>query len=271
VNVLIVKKFNISRLRESCEHAARGRRAVALLRRAMRGAYKLAASRRSPLSPLLRMPALEKARQRLNAGNVLAADVVEVLAWLQAAGVRAWLVGGWATDALLGGQTRAHADVDIAVEASERETARAALEREGFHVTHEAPAGRWLSLHVKMIDDLRRPVALHPIDLDAWSAPDGPGSIRQGARELGIGEIEELFATGRLAGHDVPSLSPTAQLVLRCGYDLRDCDVRDVEELCRRFGLPRPPAYLAQVSGANAATAANAASAAYAAPGDGDG
>jgi lincosamide nucleotidyltransferase A/C/D/E len=211
-------------------------------RRALRRAYRLAGSSRSPLSPLLRLSAIEQARQRLNAGTVSATDVVEVLRWLQAAGVRAWLVGGWAADALLGQQTRAHADVDLAIEAASEKTARAALEAAGFHVVYEVPAGRWLSVQVAMIDGLRRSVGLHPIDLEAWSVR-GPGSIRQSARELGMGEVDDLFATGRLAEQDVPSLSAAAQVVLRCGYEIRDCDREDVEALCRRFGLASPLPY----------------------------
>ena len=37
-----------------------------------------------------------------------AADVVEVLEWLEAVGVRAWVDGGWGVDALVGEATRAH-------------------------------------------------------------------------------------------------------------------------------------------------------------------
>jgi lincosamide nucleotidyltransferase A/C/D/E len=225
------------------ERGARRRQRLALLRRALRRAYRLAGSSRSPLSPLLRLSAIEQFRQRLNAGTLRDADVVEVLASLRDAGVRAWLVGGWAADALLGEQTRTHADIDLAIEAASEATARAALESAGFRVTHEAPAGRWLSLQVSMIDGLRRPVSLHPIDLEAWSAPAGPGSIRQSARELGMGEVDDLFATGRLAEQDVSSLSAAAQVVIRCGYDIRDCDRQDVEALCRRFGLPSPLPY----------------------------
>src|SRR6202035_4200358 len=236
--------FNASILWTSTEQGARGRRALALVRRALRRAYRIAGSSRSPLSPLLRLPAIEQARQRLNTGTVNATDAVEVLTLLQAAGVRACLVGGWATDAILGRHTRAHADIDLAIDAACEATARASMERAGFHVANELPVGGWLSVQVKMIDGLRRAVALHPVDLEAWAAPAGPESIRQGARELGMAEFGDVFATGRLAEQDVPSLSPVAQLVLRCDHEIRDSDRQDVEALCRRFGLPPPPPYI---------------------------
>jgi lincosamide nucleotidyltransferase A/C/D/E len=236
--------LNVSILWTSTEPGARGRRALAVVRRASRRAYRLAGSSRSPLSPLLRLPAIEQVRQRLNTGTVNATDVVEVLALLGAAGVRACLVGGWATDAILGRHTRAHADLDLAIDAACEATARASMERAGFHFSHEVPVGRWLLVQVKMIDGLRRAVALHPVDLEAWAAPAGPESIRQGARDLGMAEIGDVFATGRLAEQDVPTLSAAAQLVLRCGYEIRDSDRQDVDALCRRFGLPSPPPYI---------------------------
>ena len=45
-----------------------------------------------------------------------AQDVLEIVAYLDAAGVRVWLDGGWGVDALLGEQTRPHKDLDIVVE-----------------------------------------------------------------------------------------------------------------------------------------------------------
>ena len=41
------------------------------------------------------------------------ADAVDLLQLLENAGIELWLDGGWAVDAALGGQTRAHKDLDI--------------------------------------------------------------------------------------------------------------------------------------------------------------
>ena len=43
-------------------------------------------------------------------------DVLSVLRLADRAGVRLWIDGGWGVDALLGGQTREHGDLDVAIE-----------------------------------------------------------------------------------------------------------------------------------------------------------
>jgi lincosamide nucleotidyltransferase A/C/D/E len=195
-------------------------------------------------------------RHHLNAPSASESDVVEVLAALEAAGASAWLVGGWATDALLGCHTRPHDDIDVVVEAEHAAAAREALERQGFRFVHEVPAGRWLGLQIKMVDRLRRFVSLHPVDVGSWSQPGGAASIAQGARELGIAPPGALFATGVLARRDVPVLAPATQLVLRCGYEIRECDRRDVAALCSRFALVPPSPYAVGDGGGAARSAA---------------
>ena len=43
-------------------------------------------------------------------------DVIELYSTLGALGVEIWIDGGWGVDALLGGQTRPHKDLDISIE-----------------------------------------------------------------------------------------------------------------------------------------------------------
>jgi lincosamide nucleotidyltransferase A/C/D/E len=59
-------------------------------------------------------------------------DVIEVLDRLAIAGVEIWLDGGWGVDALVGRQTRAHADLDLALARSDLELAATALGEAGF-------------------------------------------------------------------------------------------------------------------------------------------
>lgn len=52
-----------------------------------------------------------------------ASDVIMIINALAAAGVDAWLDGGWGVDALVGEQTRPHDDLDLVIA---RERARMA-------------------------------------------------------------------------------------------------------------------------------------------------
>src|SRR5262249_27299081 len=54
-------------------------------------------------------------RDRRSVPEVRPSDVLEILDLLSVADIEAWVDGGWAVDALIGYETRPHADLDIAV------------------------------------------------------------------------------------------------------------------------------------------------------------
>jgi lincosamide nucleotidyltransferase A/C/D/E len=62
-----------------------------------------------------------------------ASDVLAVLDQLDRAGVVVWLDGGWGVDALLGGQSRPHQDLDLVIDRDDCEAAQTALAGTGFH------------------------------------------------------------------------------------------------------------------------------------------
>jgi lincosamide nucleotidyltransferase A/C/D/E len=70
-------------------------------------------------------------------------DVVALYARLTQAGVRVWVDGGWGVDALLGRQTRPHADLDVAVEFKHVPAVRTILVSEGFTDVATEDATRW--------------------------------------------------------------------------------------------------------------------------------
>ena len=70
-----------------------------------------------------------------------ASDVVEVLDWLEAAGVRSWVDGGWGVDALARTETREHGDLDLALDHGQLDVARRALEEQGFYHDERAQPG----------------------------------------------------------------------------------------------------------------------------------
>ena len=61
-----------------------------------------------------------------------ATDVLGVLSRLEAAGLTAWVDGGWGVDALLEETTRDHGDLDVAVLLPQLEAVRAVLAEAGY-------------------------------------------------------------------------------------------------------------------------------------------
>ena len=152
---------------------------------------------------------------------MLAADVIEVLAALERAGCRAWVAGGWGVDALAGEQTRAHRDLDLALDATGEAQALAALAGLGYAVETD-----WRPVRVELFGPGRRWVDVHPVVFDA----DGHG--RQADLDGGWFEYpRECFVTGRIGGADVPCLSPDQQRSFHAGYAPRDLDRHDLAVL----------------------------------------
>jgi lincosamide nucleotidyltransferase A/C/D/E len=67
-------------------------------------------------------------------------DVVAIYNDLMSIGVPIWIDGGWAVDALLGEQTRPHADLDIALELRHLAQSVAYLSDKGY--------GRWIGMTI---------------------------------------------------------------------------------------------------------------------------
>jgi lincosamide nucleotidyltransferase A/C/D/E len=61
-----------------------------------------------------------------------AGDVLAFLDLMSSHGIRVWLDGGWAVDACLGAQTRAHCDLDIVIEERDVAAAVGALRARGY-------------------------------------------------------------------------------------------------------------------------------------------
>jgi lincosamide nucleotidyltransferase A/C/D/E len=144
-----------------------------------------------------------------------------ILGTLRAAGVPAWVVGGWGVDALVGRATRRHRDLDLLVDRAEAPRACRALEAAGFgriEVTASHVSGALMPDRIELQDAGGHLIDLHPVDLAFWP-PDRPG---------------EGLVTGRLSGRPVPCVDAALQETGRRGYALADTDRRDLA-LLRRF------------------------------------
>jgi lincosamide nucleotidyltransferase A/C/D/E len=165
-----------------------------------------------------------------------ARDVLDVLAILHEAGIEEiWLDGGWGIDALLGGQERDHADLDLAVPIEEVPRTVSALGEVGFTVQTDARPTT-----MTVADRAGRVIDLHPIRIDdrgnGWRAGAGPDGTD--ARYP-----KEGFTTGWVGGQTVACVGPQVQIDHHLGYEPTDRDREDIGRLCERFTIPLPDEY----------------------------
>jgi lincosamide nucleotidyltransferase A/C/D/E len=172
-----------------------------------------------------------------------AGDVLEIIDLLEGSGVRLWVDGGWGVDALLGEQTRPHADLDLAVELADRELYEQAVAGAGFEFLYYDPAnddadGSHLNWVVR--DREGREIDVHLVDTSTTTVtPDG--DLVYGGMPY---TVRSLTATGLIAGRPVPCGTAEFQMASHTGYEISDTDIHDVSALHRRFGLPVPAEYV---------------------------
>lgn len=163
-----------------------------------------------------------------------ATDTVRILTQFARLGVRIWVDGGWGIDALIGEQTRPHADLDLAIDTRDQEAIIRALAAAGFAVTEDQRPTRFVLHHPD-----GRQIDVHPLVFDTAGGgtqilPDG-STFRYTPEGLsGMGEID-----------GVPVRCLTAELQLRChlGYLPDADDHHDMRLLRDRLGITLPPPY----------------------------
>ena len=149
------------------------------------------------------------------------------------AGLRFWLDGGWGVDALLGEQTRAHSDLDIAIDARDVDEALRRLAPHGY--AHAADVEPGLPARYVLRDERGCQVDLHVL---AFESGDGWQTLPDGGRGGYPGS--ELGNLGKIGDLEVPCISPALQLRHHLGYEPTDRDRRDMRLLANRFGLRLP-------------------------------
>ena len=165
-----------------------------------------------------------------------AADVIEVLSWLEHRGVDVWLNGGWGVDALLGYQTREHDDLDLTISAVDRAAYTAAMMAAGFRTIRVDNAFNWV-----LIDGPGRMVDTHLVDFSETLV------TATGVRTYGPAGLP--FEVGSLDGRgtivDRPVRCETAEFQVRghTRYTPDETDYRDVLALCQAFDLEIPPVF----------------------------
>ena len=105
-------------------------------------------------------------------------------------GVRIWIDGGWAVDALLGRQTRHHADIDIVIQQKDVDAVVHMLQIRGYLPAHQNDNRPW---NFALDNGVRRRVDLHVVVIDEkgngiYGSP-ADGSVYPAAAFAGIGAI----------------------------------------------------------------------------------
>ena len=156
------------------------------------------------------------------------ADVIEVIAALELAGVAVWINGGWGVDALVGEQTRPHDDLDVFISSDHIGLSQKALLSLGFELmTDELPVGFVLR------DVADRRVDFHPLDIQ----PDGRGLHRQLTGEAWEFPAAGFGGSGVIHGTAVRCIPIEEQVREHAGYELREVDRHDLALLRRRLGM----------------------------------
>lgn len=171
-------------------------------------------------------------------GHEMPAEAAQsILEALRSADVAVVVGGGWAVDALLGEQTRPHADLDVWVRVEQFERLVRAVVGIGLDRLHPWGDDRPWNFVFHDGGTLR-------LDLHLYEAPDEE-SLRYGSATTG-----ETFSAAALSGNGVINGTPVAceapEWVLRwhIGYPLRPVDRHDIVRLCERFGFDLPQEYL---------------------------
>ncbi|GHO69941.1 aminoglycoside nucleotidyltransferase [Ktedonobacter sp. SOSP1-52] len=156
--------------------------------------------------------------------------VVELMRLCEQNGFEIFVDGGWGVDALLGRQTRPHADLDIALQHKDVPKLRALLEARGYK---DVPRDDTRDCNFVMGDDEGHEVDFHSYTFDAH------GKLVFGLEY----PLDSLTGTGSIQGYPVKCISPEWLVKFHSGYELDEDDYHDVSLLCDHFGIALPAEY----------------------------
>ena len=167
--------------------------------------------------------------------------MLAVLDAIEQAGVDAWVEGGWGIDALVGVRTRAHDDLDLAVDAGDGgfERVVTALAALGYRRGLDDLPVR---LVVEHADGAR--VDLHPIRF----RPDGSAVQSGHTREYVY--PADGFTVGRIGDRSVACLTARLQRDFHAHYEPRPVDLHDLARLDARTEDPSGVVVVSGIPGA---------------------
>ncbi len=158
-------------------------------------------------------------------------EVLALLELFEKNGIGLHLDGGWAVDAVLGQQTRKHADLDIVIQHTDVSQLRALLEARGYR---DVPRPDTRECNFVLGDEQGHEVDVHTVLYD-----------QNGKNKFGVDyPIESLSGSGSIAGFVVKCISVDWLVKFHAGYEVDANDYHDVKLLCERFGIALPSEYM---------------------------
>ena len=165
-----------------------------------------------------------------------AGDVAALLDTLHQHEADACVGGGWGVDALLGGQTREHGDLDLWLPAAHLERLFRAFAPRGLDRILPWPGDRPWNFVLHDGGGLR-------VDLHLYE-PLPDGGVHYGSAVDGLTfPGEALQGRGAVAGRPVRCEAAEWAVRWHTEYPARDVDRHDVPLLCERFGIDLPPEF----------------------------
>lgn len=156
--------------------------------------------------------------------------VVDLYNWFKDNDIAIWIDGGWGVDALLGKQTREHADLDIAVHRKDNAKLRQLLEGNGYKEELRFDSSEFMYV---MKNEAGQSVDVHAFEFD-----------ENGNHIYGIEyPFGSLSGTGVIDGREVKCIPPKFMFQFKTGYEPREVDLHDVRALSAKFGFKLPSRY----------------------------
>lgn len=163
-------------------------------------------------------------------------QALAVIEALVAKRVEATVGGGWGVDALLGEETRQHADLDLWLPAAQFDRAIAAFAE--ISIDRIYPWGDDRPWNFVLHDGSNQRIDLHVYERLT------SGDLHYGGVEGGhVIPSEALASSGTINDRPVRCEAPEWALRWHTGYPPRAEDRHDVARLCERFALPLPSGF----------------------------
>ena len=168
-------------------------------------------------------------------------DLIPDLELFEELNLEIWIDGGWGVDALLGEQTRPHADLDFLIEKVSSDRLVSAIRKLGFVDVHtnDHTSSNFVmgTLEGKNFD-------FHVLE----RATDGDYLYGDTDNQITV-TLESIDGSGTIAGRSVRCPTPEFQINSHTGYTLKKTDIHDITALRDKFGVtlhPQQLQYLAE-------------------------